>query len=250
VPYETLIRPLVGPNAACGHAAGKEREGASARCVFPRGAVCLSAACAYLRGEEKSAPTPRAGMRPAGEGRALLPGAQACALARRRGARIWIEDCGMKARPFRAGLVWGRYSQGVAPGYRMAPRCGAGVWAIIMQSLVRRHVSERGKTEQVDNGPGVGRNTARRWGCANKAGVSRNVARRRGCANEAGVGRNAARRWGAPTRPALAATRQDGGVAPTRPALAATRQDGGVRQRGRCWPQRGKTERLRQQGRR
>ncbi len=62
----------------------------------------------------------------------------------------------MKARPFRAGLVWGRYSQGVAPGYRRAPRWGAEVWAIIMQFLVRRHVSERGKTEQMDQ-------PARRW---------------------------------------------------------------------------------------
>ena len=42
----------------------------------------------------------------------------------RGGARIWAEDCGMQLRSFRAGLVWGRYSQGVAPGYRMAPRWG------------------------------------------------------------------------------------------------------------------------------
>ncbi len=83
----------------------------------------------------------------------------------------------MKARPFRAGLVWGRYSQGVALGYRMAPRWGEGGMAIIMRPLARRPVSERGKTEQVHQ-------RARRWPqhvkmvrCTNGIGVGRNAAK-------------------------------------------------------------------------
>ena len=64
------------------------KEKASARCVFPRGAVWLPAACAYSREEGKSAPTPREGMRLAREGRALLPAARAYAPARWRGGEV------------------------------------------------------------------------------------------------------------------------------------------------------------------
>jgi len=59
VPYETLIRLLIAPDAACGHAAGKEREGASARCVFPRGAVRPLAVRARLRRAPRPLPVAR-----------------------------------------------------------------------------------------------------------------------------------------------------------------------------------------------
>ncbi len=89
----------------------------------------------------------------------------------------------------------------------MAPRWGAGVWAIIMRPLVRRPVSERGKTEQMDQ-------RVRRWPQRGKTAGLRQRGRcwpQRGkaaeCANGAGIGRNAARWRGAPIGPALAATR-------------------------------------------
>jgi hypothetical protein len=48
-------------------------------------------------------------------------------------------------RPFRAGLVWGRCSQGVALGYRVTPRWGGGaIGAPISSCRIRAHATTPG----------------------------------------------------------------------------------------------------------